>query len=52
MLKENVERAIWSQPDRYSLGHVPLGRPALQRFRAVLADPATRASLTALGFKI
>ena len=51
---------------QYGLGFIPaqdehydfivpnarLDRPAVQRFRAVLEDPATRDELTALGFKI
>src|SRR5215471_8001252 len=51
---------------QYGLGFIPaqdehydfimpkarLARPALQRFLAVLEDPATRDALTALGFKV
>jgi putative molybdopterin biosynthesis protein len=57
--------AIETVARQYELGFIPaqdehydfivpkarLDRPAVQRFRAVLEDPATREALTALGFK-
>jgi len=36
---------------RATTGRQVFDRPAGQRFRAVLEDPATREALTALGFK-
>jgi hypothetical protein len=36
---------------RATTGRQVFDRPAVQRFRAVLEDPATREALTALGFK-
>jgi putative molybdopterin biosynthesis protein len=58
--------AIETVARQYGLGFIPaqdehydfvvpksrLARPAVQRFRDVLDDPATREALTALGFKI